>query len=96
MRIRYLASARLEMNATVRHYQAVNPRLGRDFRAAVRETMALIKRNPSFSEVVDEDIRCATTSGFPYGIYFQWRAKELLIVTVAHLHRQPGPWRGRV
>lgn len=32
---------------------------------------------------------------FPYGIVYEQTDAELIVVAVAHLHREPGYWQGR-
>lgn len=33
---------------------------------------------------------------FPYGVIYEPAVTEIIVVAIAHLHREPGYWQGRV
>jgi plasmid stabilization system protein ParE len=81
--------------AAAYYYERLQRGLGREFRREARATLRRIRAGPGLSEIVEGDIRCSTTERFPYGVYFLWKDDEILIVSVAHLHRRPGHWKHR-
>lgn len=97
MRARYLEAARVELRGAVRYYNTQRPGLGAEFKSEVRAAIQRIKRLPRAWQAIDgEDLRRCQTNRFPYGVIYQIRDKEILIIAVAHLHREPGYWLDRL
>jgi hypothetical protein len=55
-----------------------------------------IEAHPDAWQPLSANTRRCRTRKFPYGVIYQNRAGEILIVAVAHLHRKPGHWSDRV
>ncbi len=96
MRIRYGVAARKELRDAVRWYNAQRRDLGEELRTEVRAAIQRIKKHPLGWQVIDGDIRRCQTHRFPYGVIYQVRDREVLIIAVAHLHREPSYWRDRL
>jgi plasmid stabilization system protein ParE len=46
--------------------------------------------------MLSQNTRRCRTHRFPYGIIYQAKRDEILIVAVAHLHREPDNWLERL
>lgn len=96
MKVRTLKAARADLRQAARYYDEQRPGLGGEFRDEVRAAIERIKNFPASCPRIDDEIRQCRTSRFPYGIIFRIKAQEILIVSITHLHRNPGHWRDRL
>ncbi len=95
MKVRFLAVARSELRHAISFYNEQRRGLGREFRDEVHATIERITRLPEAWRPLSHNTRCCRTHRFPYGVIYQLRNDEILIVAVAHLHREPGYWTDR-
>lgn len=93
MTIRFLAVAEAELAEAVDWYNEQSEGLGFQFAAEVRQTLARIVEHPAAWLPLTPATRRCRTRRFPYGVVYQVRGNELLIVAVMHLHRAPDHWR---
>ena len=72
--------------------------MGAEFRDEIQATLERIVRFPEAWRALSENTRRCRTHRFPYGIIYQYReeAAEVLVVAIAHLHRKPDFWKGRI
>jgi len=69
--------------------------LDRVFAEAVEATVAAITRNPLAYRRVKGETRRALVHRFPYAVYFQARADEIVVLAVMHGRRWPQQWQSR-
>jgi hypothetical protein len=102
--VRFDAEAEAELAAAFDWYEERGHRgLGERFIGCVDEAIVRIVETPrSFSVVMREgevDVRRVLVRDFPYQLLFVEAGApggiELLVVAVAHLHRDPDYWKGR-
>ena len=96
MKTRFLLPARRELNEAVRYYNAQRVRLGDEFRDEAWETVRRIKEFPQTWHPLGGAIRRCQMRRFPFGIIYEPSEVEIVLVAVAHLHREPEYWRSRV
>ncbi len=100
MKARFLPAATLELNAAADYYEAVGPDLGIEFRQEVRSIVALIARHHRIGLSVNAGtktvLREFLLDRFPYRLVYSIDANGVVIVALAHQHRHPGYWHGRV
>lgn len=96
MKVRFLAAARRELADAVRYYNAERWGLGKDFRDQAKHAVERIKMLPDAWQSLGGNIRRCQLQRFPYAIVYSVRRTEILIVAVAHLHREPNYWRHRI
>jgi hypothetical protein len=96
VKTRFLAAARDDLREAVQFYDAQRPGLGADFRKEVRLAVERIKSLPDAWHPLSADIRRCRTQRYPFGVIYQIRTDEILIVAVSHLHREPVHWRDRI
>ncbi|MDZ4685477.1 MAG: type II toxin-antitoxin system RelE/ParE family toxin [Planctomycetaceae bacterium] len=91
-----LAEAREEVSEGEIYYEGVRRGLGSDFVIAVRATVREIASNPTFSSQAVPGIYFRKLERFPYVVFYQIEAKEVVIIVVAHQRREPGYWQDRL
>lgn len=95
MEIRFLDVAQQELDEAIEYDEQLSG-LGHRFLVEVLCTLERIGQNPTLWRPFVADTRRCQTRRFPYGIVYQAINSEILIIAVAHLHREPGYWRNRL
>jgi plasmid stabilization system protein ParE len=91
--VRFLDVAEAELREAVAFYDAQRPGLGDEFREEVRATIERIRGLPEGWQPLSENTRRCRTKRFPFGVIYRAEGEDILIVAIAHLHREPGRWR---
>jgi len=94
--VRFLEAARSDLREAIRYYNKQQPGLGRELRDEVHTTIERITLLPEAWRLLSENTRRCRVHRFPYGVIYQVRSDEILIVAIAHLHREPGSWADRL
>ena len=93
MKVTLLERAEHELLDAVEYYNRESPGLGYEFMAECLRTIDRVAHNPAAWQKLSRRTRRALTNRFPYGIIYQVRDDELLVVAVMHLHRHPDTWK---
>ncbi len=96
MKTRFLARARRELADAVRYYNTERAGLGNELRDKAWEAVERIKAFPTAWQVLNGAIRRCQLQRFPYGLIYSVKRTEIVIIAVAHLHREPQYWRSRI
>ncbi len=96
MKINFLEIAQIELDEAIEYYDYEVPGLGDMFLTEVLNALDRISKFPEAWHFFSKRTRRCQTRRFPYGIIYQIRKNEILIVAVAHLHRKPDYWRNRI
>jgi plasmid stabilization system protein ParE len=98
MRVIFSPEAHQEFEEAERYYQRQVPGLGLGarFRAEVRSALRRIGAWPLAYPSERGDIRRMTMSRFPYKLLYSVEADHIFIIAVAHHHREPTYWTGRI
>lgn len=96
MRIRFLEIAEIELDEAIQYYNSKALGLGDDFLTEVLKALDRIARFPESWHPCSKRTRRCQTRRFPYGIIYQIRRDEILVIAIADLHRKPGYWENRV
>ena len=96
MKTRFLEIADWELGETIRQYEEDRPGLGAEFHDEVNNALDRIEQMPFAWSRLGKDVRVCRTKRFPYGLIYQIREDEAVIIAVMHLHRRPGYWRKRL
>jgi plasmid stabilization system protein ParE len=96
MDIRFFDIAQRELDEAVEYYNTESPGLGEQFLLEVLRTLERIRQYPEAWHPFTQNTRRCQTRRFPYGIVYQIVESELLVIAIAHLHREPGYWRDRI
>jgi plasmid stabilization system protein ParE len=96
MRIRFLETAQIELDEAIDYYNYESPGSGEIFLAEVLNALDRIGRFPEAWQPCSKRTRRCQTRRFPYGVVYQIRKDEILVVAVANLHRKPDYWMDRI
>ena len=96
MNVRVLHVAQLELDEAVSYYNSQVPGLGDAFLLETVAAIERIRRFPDAWHPLGELVRRCRLRSFPYGLIYAVDQAEILIVAVAHTHRNPGYWRDRI
>jgi plasmid stabilization system protein ParE len=96
MRIRFLEAAQKELDEAIAYYNYERPGLGEAFLTEVLNALDRIGKYPQAWHPCSERTRRCQTRRFPYGIIYQIRPEEILVIALANLHRKPEYWKERV
>lgn len=96
MNVRYLSVAEKELDKAIEYYEDKEVGLGLRFYAEYRAALERILAYPDAWYALSEKTRRCRTKVFPFGIIYQIRSGEILIIAVAELHQKPGYWKDRI
>jgi len=96
MKIRFLEVAQAELDDAIEYYNYEAPGLGNEFLTEVLNVLDRIGKFPDAWHPCSKRTRRCLTRRFPYGIIYQNRENEILVVAIAHLHRKPRYWEERI
>lgn len=96
MRIRFLEIAEIEMDEAIQFYNYEADGLGDDFLTEVLDALDRIVKFPTAWHPCSKRTRRCQTRRFPYGIIYQVRKEEILVIGIANLHREPNYWEDRL
>ena len=92
MTVRFLSTAELELKEAMEFYEAAREGLGAEFLAEIETTVSLIEAHPLAWTALSSRTRRCRTARFPFGLFYQVRSDEILIVAVMDLRRDPRHW----
>lgn len=96
MKVRFLKPAQLEVDAAVAWYASQSSGLEIQFLDNLDMAVRRIAAHPFSHAEVEQGLRRCLFSRFPYGIIYGVDADAIIVVAVAHLHREPRYWIDRM
>ena len=96
MYISFLEIAQIELDDAIDFYNYEASGLGDDFLTEVLNALDRINEFPKAWQSCSKRTRRCQTRRFPYGIVYQIREHKILVIAVAHLHRNPDYWQDRI
>ena len=96
MKINFLEVAQYELEDAIDYYNYELPGLVNAFLNEVLNALDRIGKFPEAWHPCSERTKRCQTRRFPYGIIYQVRDQEILVVAVANLHRRPDYWKDRI
>jgi toxin ParE2 len=96
MEFNFLEIAQKELDDAIEYYNYEVQSLGDAFLAEVLNALDRISKFPEAWHPCSKRTRRCQTRRFPYGVIYQIREKEILIVAIANLHRRPDYWKNRI
>jgi hypothetical protein len=92
VKARFVSTAETELKEAMEFYESTREGLGAEFLAEVEATTNLIESFPLAWTSLSSRTRRCRTHRFPYGLFYQVRRDEILIVSVMDLRRDPKRW----
>jgi len=92
VKARFASTAEGELREAMEFYESTHEGLGAEFLAEVEATTNLIESFPLAWTSLSPRTRRCRTHRFPYGMFYQVRRDEILIVAVMDLRRDPRRW----
>jgi len=89
VKVRFLSVAEAELDEAISYYEEKEIGLGLRLLSEVKNSVDRIVAYPDAWPHISENAQRCRTKVFPYGLIFQKRKEEILIVAVASLHREP-------
>lgn len=96
MRIRFLTLAQREVDDAVLWYEQHAEGLGRDFLDELDRVVRLVKTYPLMATQIEPDSRRFLLTRFPYSLIYGIDDDTIIVIAVAHQHREPRYWADRV
>jgi plasmid stabilization system protein ParE len=92
----FLALARDELTEAKRFYNRQQQGLGESFQREAQAAARLIQERPLAWQIEIEPVRRFLFDRFPYKMFYIIRAERIVVIAIAHQHRQPDYWVDRV
>jgi plasmid stabilization system protein ParE len=96
MTYRFASIALIELRESMLDYESKEQGLGARFLKEVEVTVDRIISNPEAWRRLASRTRRCLVHDFPFGVFYQIRREEILIVAVMDLRRDPVRWRERL
>jgi len=96
VKIRFLSVARQELDDAFDWYESQSAGLGYEFLDELDRAVRRIKVYPDSCMELVPGLRRALLSRFPYGLIYGQEPAAIVVVAVAHLHREPRYWIDRL
>jgi len=96
MNIRFLSPAQRELDDAYAWYERQSPGLGLELLDEIDRAVHRIKAYPYSCEEFTDGLRRALVNRFPYGLIYGLEGDSLVVLAVAHLHREPYYWIDRI
>jgi len=95
LKFRFVSPANIELDEAIRYYEHQLPGLGFRFYQEVDAAIDRISHMPEAWTKIGENTRRYLIKGFPYALLYAIEEDEILIMAVAHLHRNPEYYKDR-
>jgi len=92
----FLALARDELAEAKRFYNRQQQGLGESFQREAQSAARLIQERPLAWQIEVEPVRRFIFDRFPYKMLYIIRVERIVVIAVAHQHRQPDYWVDRL
>lgn len=96
MKVRFVSSAKSELDEAVRYCDYQLPGLGFRFFQEVAAAVARIRFMPEAWTKIGPRTRRCILKGFPYAALYIIGPSEILVTAVANLHRDPEHYKKRI
>ncbi|MEA2072910.1 MAG: type II toxin-antitoxin system RelE/ParE family toxin [Campylobacterota bacterium] len=96
MRIEFLPEAKYELDDAVDFYELQLQGLGGTFKNIAKSTIKRVSMFPTAWTEIKPSIRRCIMHKFPYNVLYSIEKDCILIIAIAHHHRNPNYWTNRV
>ena len=96
MKVRFVSTANKELDEATQYYDYELPGLGYRFFQEVDAAIERIRVFPEGWIKIGERTRRCMLKAFPYALFYTIENNEILVLAVAHLHRDPKSYKDRI
>ncbi len=96
MKLRFLILAQRELDDAVAWYNEQAAGLGQEFLDELDRVVRRAVTFPMSCPEIEPGVRRCLLPRFPYGLIYGVDGETLVVVAVAHLHREPRYWVDRI
>ncbi len=96
MKIEFLPEAKAELYDAVNYYELQVKGLGVTFKSTAKSTIKRVATFPTAWTEIKPNIRRCIMHKFPYNVLYSIEKDCILIIAIAHHHRNPNYWTNRV
>ena len=96
MNVRFLGLAQRELDDAVAWYNEQAAGSGQEFLDELDRAVRRAVTFPMSCPEIEPGVRRCLLARFPYGLIYGVDRKTIVVVAVAHLHREPRYWVGRI
>ncbi len=96
MKVRFLKPAQLELDDAVAWYNDQAAGLGLEFLDEFDRAIRRALTHPLSCLEIESGLRRCLLARFPYGVVYGLDSDTVVVVAVAHLHREPRYWSDRI
>lgn len=96
MKLRFLILAQRELDDAVAWYNEQAAGSGQEFLDELDRVVRRAVTFPMSCPEIEPGVRRCLLARFPYGLIYGVDRKTIVLVAVAHLHREPRYWVGRI
>lgn len=95
-RLRLVSAAEEELAEAALFYESRGKNVAALFLCRIEEAFRSIQENPRAAPVLYESARRKIVTQFPYALIYQEGSDEIVVISVMHMHRNPGYWKNRL
>jgi len=96
MNFRLLPDAQAELDDAYQWYEVQTAGLGKRFLGEVVHAFGLIQQFPNAWHPLSQNTRRCRLKRFPYGVIYAQIDDAIVVLAIAHLHREPNYWSARL
>jgi plasmid stabilization system protein ParE len=89
MRLSFHRLVQKDINAILRHYDAISPKLGDQFFAELNAALDTVLDNPKKGHIEKDDIRRFNLASFPFHFLYRLLPDRIRITILKHHKRNP-------
>ena len=88
--------AEKELNDAIDYYNECQDGLGIEFAKEVYNAIQIILQFPQAWSSLSKNTRRCITNRFPYGVIYQVKKDEIIIIAVMQLNKKPNYWHDKI
>jgi cytochrome P450 len=88
--------ASTELENSINFFESQSPGLGLEFAEVIYSTIERILQFPLAWSLISPNCRRCLVHRFPFGIIYQIREDDILIIAIMQLNRDPSYWINRI
>jgi hypothetical protein len=78
------------------YYNIEHPGSGAEFKKEIKKAIERVRKYPLAFPIVNKEIRTVILHRYPYKILYSIELDHIYIIAIAHQHRRPEYWVGRI